>query len=406
MNALDRKREVNSYLPRVAFAYLRREITFEELLSFFCNYSHLYTLGLDTNAICNLACSYCYLDRYNREKNVEYQPLFKFEQIIREAVCSGVDLIALVGKEPFADDRGINLLTFMHRLREQGHNFRYGVVTNGTLLERYMDRLPRTIAYVDVSLDGLPAINDTLRGEGVYQKATETCRQLVDRGYEVWVSSVVHGQALGSDTTRQFLTDIVNRTGVNKFYFSPVRNFTGNLDALLLSFGEISKVESEIISISERVSGLERIVLDHPYEAVWRDYLVQNMGRMESILDALYVDGYGAVFERLSGRVLRKLDIFPHGPWGTARIDAYGNYLADVEARTYEVPPSVGNIANQTLASLHALALRKQLSPIMRSFLDHMHEASAVPSEGKALTSASIPVSSRVSIKGREQATA
>lgn len=391
MAILERKRETNAYLPRIALSYLRGELTYDDLLVFFRTYGHLYTLGLDTNAICNLTCSYCYLDRYKRTRGREYIALSCVKKAILEAVRNEIDLIALVGKEPFADGRGPALLRYMHELRKAGYNFRYGVVTNGTLLTRYIDELPSTLSYIDVSVDGLPAINDPIRGEGVYEKVTATCRRLVDRGYEVWISSVLHVGGTESDTTYQFLSDIIDRTGVNKFYFSPVRNFTGQLGSLLLTYEQIRTIQSELVSLADCISGLDRIILDHPYEAVWRDYLCSQTNSVEHLLDKLFVDSYGAVFDRLSSKVLRKLDIFPHGPWGTARIDAYGDYLADVEGRTYEFPPKVGNISGTSIHALFHQAMERRLAPMIKSFLANMQHACSIPSSQRALTSVSIP---------------
>jgi len=280
----------------------------------------------------------------------------------------------------------------MHELHDSEKKFRYGVVTNGTLVNRYIKEIPNSIAYIDISLDGIESINDQFRGNGVYQKAIKACSELVERGYEVWISSVLHKESSNKEELRKFISDIVKRTGVNKFYFSPVRNFTGELTPFLLTYKQISETESDLIQLADELGDqIERIILDHPYESVWRDYIWTQKNQTDEVLDELHIDGFGVVFQRLSQKVLRKLDIFSHGPWGTARIDAYGNYLPDVESRTYELPPSVGNISTTDLGNLFTLANKQCLDEMLNLFLSNMEGAAIrLPSE-KALTSVSIP---------------
>lgn len=393
MNHIVRKREVNAYLPRLALSFARGEISTQDLSVFFSHYRNLYSLGIDTNAICNLQCSYCYLDKYVRDNKREYVQVNRITEILSQAIGMGVDLIALVGKEPFADDRALRIMQFLDKMQVYGKNFRYGVVTNGTLVNRYINDIPKSIAYIDISLDGFGSLNDQFRGNRVYEEAIKSCSKLVESGFEVWISSVLHKETSNKEELRKFISDVIDRTGVNKFYFSPVRNFTGELTPYLLTYKQISDTENDLICIADELgSKIERIVLDHPYESVWRDYIWSQIDNAEAVLDELYVDGFGVIFQRLSSIVLRKLDIFPHGPWGTARIDAYGNYLPDVESRTYELPPSVGNISTIDLKNLFELANDQCLDNMLVSFLLNMKNAAHKLSSEKALTSVSIPI--------------
>jgi len=404
MPVLERKVEANSFLPRLAFAYLRGELHFAQLVAFFKHYQHLYTIGIDTNAICNLDCGYCYLDRYRLKKGDAYTPLDAFKQTVRYLAQIGIDLIALVGKEPFADSRGSDLLQHLAELRNEGTPFRFGVVTNGTLVHRYIDRIPSSIDYIDISLDGPKEINDRTRGRGVYDRATTNARLLLKHGFELWISGVLHQGVAARGVLRTFVSDLVETHGITKFYFSPVRNFTGNLHPFLLTYAEIASVQDELVDIAEKVRGVDLIVLDHPYEAVWRDYFFRYATDPDSVLDRLRVDGFGVVFEPLSKHSIRKLDIFPHSPWGTARIDAFGNYLADVEARTYEEPPTVGNIGDSALSALRSDSVQLFLEPMLSSFLKNMEAACGAAFTDRALLSASMPQGSLYSANWRHAA--
>lgn len=386
-----RKREVNSYLPIIAASYAQRDLELEDLATFFRYYAYLYTVGIDTNALCNLSCGYCYLDAYNPTTAPKYVDVKYFKKMLREITEKGVDLVALVGKEPFADDRGIELLRFLDELLIRGPQFRYGVVTNGTLIDRYIDELPRSVAYIDISLDGPEEVNDSVRGVGVFKRAGRNMRDLVDRGYEVWTSSVLHASGSNRTMLEDFIKTVIYEFGCARFYFSPVRNFTGSLNPFLLSYEEIARVGDTLADLAEQIPGVETLILDHPYEAVWRDYF-WPLGRGQNTrFREFVIDEYGNVLQQISSRCFQKLDIFPHGPWGTCRVDALGTYLSDVESRTYSNPKGVGSIVQDSAHSLMATALQDNLTSMLERFLTNMHSASMLAPATVALTSVSSP---------------
>lgn len=387
-----KKLTANAYLPRLAEGYVRGEIGLKELIKFFHAYNHLYTIGVDVNAICNLACDYCYLDAYNRSTAPTYVDLPEVESFLAACAAEGVDLIALVGKEPFADDRGPQLLRFLDSLSRGGQRFRFGVVTNGTLVVRALDSVPSSVAYVDVSLDGPEFVNDRVRGKNVFRRAVRGIRALLDQRVEVWISAVLHTHNRHPPVLGDFVRSVVGETGCGRFYFSPVRNFTGALQPFLLSYGEIASAQNALADIAESESGIDRVILDHPYEAVWRDYFWPVLDGQPSRLPSLSVDGFGNVLEQIGERTFKKLDVFPHGPWATCRIDARGEYLADVEARTYAQPESVGNVAELSPQLLQRRAMLNHLEPMMSRFLANMQRARRARTEAVALTSVSMPL--------------
>ena len=389
---LARKVAVNAYLPVLADGYARGTVTVEDLVAYFRRSAHLYSVGIDVNAICNLSCGYCYLDKCNSKTVPRYAPLSEVDRVIRSVLDAGTDLIALVGKEPFADDRGLAVLRSLDSISDGGRRCRFGVVTNGTLIDRVIDHLPPSIAYVDVSLDGLADVNDATRGRGSFARAVHGIKLLRDRGFEVWISAVLHEGTSAPRAMEAFVRTLAEEYGCGRMYFSPVRNFTGSLDPFLLSFDEIARAQDLLAGLAASVAGVEMIVLDHPYEAVWRDYFwpVRKHGR--SRLDELAVDGFGNVLEPLSTTCVRKLDVFPHGPWATCRIDPGGLYLADVEARTFAQPRAVGSIEVADVWNLHRHALETQLPDLMNAFLRHMGDSSALSAFEAALTSVSMPL--------------
>ncbi len=388
---LRKKQLANAYLPRLAEGLVRGEIDIASLCRYFRNVAHLYTVGIDVNAICNLHCGYCYLDKYNRQTAPVYVNLDSLYRFLEEVIDTGVDLIAIVGKEPFADQRGMAVLQRLHAYRLAGKRFRYGVVTNGTLLAPYLDSLPSTISYIDVSLDGSEDKTDRMRGPGVYRKATAAVQALVERGFDVWVSSVMYTETMDAAHTAKFMSAVAEQTGCGKFYFSPVRNFTGSLEQVLISYTNINQAQLDIVQSVESEQIIEKVILDHPYEAVWRDYFIPLASGSPSRLDRLSTDAYGNVLDPLSARCFRKLDVFPHGPWGTCRIDARGEYLPDVESRALAFPKGMGNIATNTAMRLHEFAMKAALEPMLIQFLANMNRACFHKESDLALQTRSVP---------------
>jgi sulfatase maturation enzyme AslB (radical SAM superfamily) len=386
ISILNRKKLANAYLPRLAEGFVRNEIGLDEICRYFENVAHLYSVGVDVNAVCNLKCGYCYLDKYNRETAPNYVDLEYLFAFLDSAIDCGVEVIALVGKEPFADDRGIQVLNHLHKMRLRGNSFRYGVVTNGTLLLRYIDQIPQSISYIDVSLDGDQAKTDAMRGPGVYLKAKAALKHATDRGFDTWISSVMYAGASDARATANFMEEIAGDTGCDQFYLSPIRNFTGALEPHLVTYGAIQTVQQALVENLCKIESVKRVILDHPYESVWRDYFMPVQNGESSRLSSIQVDNFGNLLHKLSATCFRKLDVFPHGPWGTCRVDATGAYLSDVESRTFARPQSVGNIENRTASSLHSLAVRKDLRLMMSVFVDNMRETFRFGESASALT--------------------
>lgn len=61
-------------------------------------------------------------------------------------------------------------------LRERG--FKLGMVTNGTLIDRHFDLCRAAFSKIYVSLDGPPAVHNSIRGEGVFEKVTGNLEKL------------------------------------------------------------------------------------------------------------------------------------------------------------------------------------------------------------------------------------
>ena len=133
---------------------------------------------------CNLRCKHCYQDPSFLKQEVSTKELFRvLEDFIRQIKAWDLPKervrISFTGGEPFIRKDFFALLEKCHQNRSK---FRYGILTNGTLLDKtVIKRLKKLkVDYVQISLEGTEKINDSIRGRGVFKKAIRAMKLLKD----------------------------------------------------------------------------------------------------------------------------------------------------------------------------------------------------------------------------------
>lgn len=170
---------------------------------------------------CNLTCEMC-TTCYPIKNELTYDEIVS---IIDQTADWGVGIFNPLGGEPFLRKDMLDILE---------HGERRGlfvtVTTNGT---RIFDEDARRLAglhrvHMNVSLDGLRAVNDRIRGPGVFDKALETIRlvrehetRLIEQGKlthrkRINVNSIIHDRNL--DELPEFV-DTMRATGADKIQF-------------------------------------------------------------------------------------------------------------------------------------------------------------------------------------------
>jgi MoaA/NifB/PqqE/SkfB family radical SAM enzyme len=340
----------------LAEALLSGHSSVEEALDLLRTHARLREISVETNMQCNLRCSYCYLAQRSTTNTL---PLHIWKARLREAALEGVSLIAIVGKEPFIDASGPELLAFLDELRRQHHlQFRSGTVTNGTLLERHIEALASIdrIDYLDISLDGLGPRHDEIRGRGSFAKAMRGFRAAKDLPnlHSLFVNTTVHRRNL--DSVPEFIAGMVD-LGVVNMHFSPVLNFTADptVEALLLSSVQIKRLVYELGELSDWVPG--QTVFELPTQYVWH-FLGDDLFSFEHIKE----DANGVLFVRPdpAKRFYLKTVVFPGHFWSSARISHEGLYLGELDTVAWALPEyALGNIMHQSIMDIFATALEK-----------------------------------------------
>lgn len=138
-----------------------------------------------TGTLCNLTCRHCFISCSPHNHEFGFLDLETVRRYLDESVELGVKEYYFTGGEPFLHRDMVAILEL---------TLQYGpatVLTNGTVFkDQWLDRLARTesaSAYsleFRVSIDGFTAdSNDSVRGEGTFERALRGVRQLVQFGF-------------------------------------------------------------------------------------------------------------------------------------------------------------------------------------------------------------------------------
>ena len=140
-------------------------------------------LSLELTSRCNLRCSYCYhFD--SSSADCGDLPTTEWLQFFDELQSLKVFTVILSGGEPFIRPDIFDIIE-----KCAASKIRYTLLTNATLISaEYAKRLAAIgrCNVLQVSLDGVGAVNDEARGKGSFDAAVKGIRNLMDAGLKVY----------------------------------------------------------------------------------------------------------------------------------------------------------------------------------------------------------------------------
>jgi len=141
------------------------------------------TMIMNVVEACNLSCVFC--DQGGGSSRMD---TVLAHRLLDEAAALGTETVVFTGGEPLLHP---DLWDLVDRASRAGMGT--NVTTNGLLVSRQIDRIVDSgVGSVSVSLDGLEAVHDNLRGvPGTFSRAVEAVKQLRDRNVAVQVYFVV-----------------------------------------------------------------------------------------------------------------------------------------------------------------------------------------------------------------------
>jgi len=154
----------------------------------------LQVLSLIVNNRCNLGCRHCY---FQAEKSTAALTAAEWLQVL-DSVYRKLEpvTVTFAGREIFALAESVELFSAaIERLRQLKPHRRteIGVITNGTLLQPYHSLLLSSPPdYIDVSIDGLPAQHDAIRGKGAFQAVAPELHWLQEHFGNLWLTPTLN----------------------------------------------------------------------------------------------------------------------------------------------------------------------------------------------------------------------
>lgn len=164
---------------------------------------------------CNLSCRHCYINKKQHGAGqLTYDQIDKWMQLFIDPQKKA-NLIFLGGEPTLHPD----LAPAIKKAKEYG--FFVTVDTNGYLFNNLLEKVtPAHLDYLSFSLDGPDAaVNDPIRGEGVFDVCVANMKKAIALGFKVSVIFTVSRKNLEQ---LHRMVDLLDRLGVRKFFIQVI----------------------------------------------------------------------------------------------------------------------------------------------------------------------------------------
>ncbi len=160
---------------------------------------------------CNLSCTHC-LFAASPARTRQLAPKL-LDAAVAEAYALGCRLFSFTGGEPFVYP---DFLPFVENLLAENSDVHVAVLTNGMLLEPFLDRLSvLDRLHLQLSLDGMEESHDRLRGRGSYRKLMTNLSAMQEAGISVTLSVAISRENI-ADLSR--LMDVAADVGASSVH--------------------------------------------------------------------------------------------------------------------------------------------------------------------------------------------
>lgn len=212
------------------------------------------SLDLAITNKCNLRCEYC--SHFGGPGDVEKEVplgewLLFFEELRRCSVMS----VTLQGGEPFYRD---DLKAIVQSVVSNG--IRFGILSNGTLVTDEMAAFLADTGRCDevqVSIDGsIPAIHDSFRGKGNFQKAIQGIERLKHYNLSVSVRVTIHKENVRDlDGIAELLLEKIGLSGFSTNSASHMGLCRHNKERVQLTAEERSLAMESLLQLNRKYDG-------------------------------------------------------------------------------------------------------------------------------------------------------
>jgi len=206
---------------------------------------------------CNLKCKHCYFDRKFLDNELSLKELFRIlDNYLRLIKKWGISVektrISITGGEPLVRN---DFFEFLEKCHENKEKSRYGVLTNGILLnnEKISKLKKLEVNYVQVSLEGMEENNDEIRGKGTFKKIVKAIKLLVKNKINTSISTTVTKQNQKDIPLLIKLAEQLKVNGLGLRRFIPIGRGEG-IKKLILSPQETKKLYLYVVKTNQKLA--------------------------------------------------------------------------------------------------------------------------------------------------------
>ncbi|TVL99483.1 MAG: hypothetical protein CV087_17700 [Candidatus Brocadia sp. WS118] len=319
-------------------------------------YAYPIDISYFVNNTCNLRCKHCYVAYGNSNNALDFS---EWQNVFAQCIDLGARTFGNVGKEPTLSwPLTKKLLMYFKDKRILISDLRYGLVTNGTLLNKskvsdLVECLPN---YIDISLDGNKKTHDLIRGKGAFDKlihnlkiVAETC--LLSKIFIIYTINKATINAISE------VLDIITDIGIQNILFSPYVTLNKN-DELYLSDNQLCSLVGQI---------MENKIIDFKKYRNITIYLKNDysttLGTMNKLVEAkiidlekLHVDEYGVIFNKYN--ISNNTIIFNYVPFDNSYKQmirfSHNGYVSNCYDMFFENYPerAIGNVREKSIREI------------------------------------------------------
>ncbi len=252
------------------------------------------------NNRCQLNCQHCYV---NYEGNDTALTVEEWKRVIDECVTFGSEVFCIAGMEPLLDwEKTKSVLEYLRSKRCENRKIRFGLVTNGLLLDQNIMSCLDQISpdYLDISIDGDEYYHDKIRGYGTYKKLLDLLSKYVSNSRIIdntFIAFTIN--ALNYNTIRNILQTAM-KLGIKNVVLSPYLSDSETNDALYLKDRDIA------LRVQDLVNGTLITDLDLSHMKIFfKTDCIDNNQLVKELIDKklvnvreLFIDQYGIVFSQ------------------------------------------------------------------------------------------------------------
>lgn len=319
-------------------------------------HGELQSADISINNKCNLDCLHC---SHNISSNgYPEMSLTKWIEVVRELIDLGVQYLHICGKEPFLSPWLPEFLYAIDQLKRK-KPFRYGLVTNGTLLKHNLGWLSKSsIDYIDVSIDGLQEGHDFLRDQGSFYHVAEQIRLAVKI---LGKDRVNLATVLCSHNTKEIpgMINFFHKMGIRYFFIQPVQMVGKAREKPCLKVSEKAFLEFIEHLISGKGDGkvLIEIFVDYKY----KNYLFNSNKLFRQSCKEKSL-GKSLAFHIPMGELQFTFNWVCYAYWKSCMITPFGEFLGCSAQATEpkSIGPRIGFVTDHSIADLFAKSLKKE----------------------------------------------